>query len=210
MFIDLKGNIIAKQAPIDIKPNMFSGACGNSLTNYKDFTLFFFPYDNSIYKVFKDSRLVTKYFVNYGEKNIPTNLTIGKTYREVNKELKKMDVGILVKFLETDSSVFLYSKYKESGIISIYNKNSQSTLSYIQELNDVNVLFPNSVISTISGDSLIGYWDSFYFTSLKKLYNNIAGDEKKLSQLLRRDLKIFLKANIRQTFLKLLTKLISI
>ena len=121
-----------------------------------------------------------------------------------------MDVGILVKFLETDSSVFLYSKYKESGIISIYNKNSQSTLSYIQELNDVNVLFPNSVISTISGDSLIGYWDSFYFTSLKKLYNNIAGDEKKLSQLLRRDLKIFLKANIRQTFLKLLTKLISI
>jgi len=150
--------------------------------------------------------MVAKYFINYGERNIPTDFTTGKTFREVNKELKKMDVGILVKFLETDSSVFLYSKYKESGIISIYNKNSQSTLSYIQELNDVNVLFPNSVISTSSGDSLIGYWDSFYFTSLKKLYNNIAGDEKKIKPIAKERFENLPEGEHKTNLLKALDK----
>lgn len=186
LFIDLKGNIIAKQAPIDIKPDMFSGPCKNSLISYKDSTLFYFPYDNTIYTIYKDSSMVAKYFVNYGEKNIPTNLTTGKTFRDINDELKKMDVGILVKFLETDSSIYLASRYKKAGIYSIYNKNSQSVFSYEKEINDINAMFPSPIITSISNDSLIGFCEPNQFTSLKKIYNNIAGDEKKIKAIIKK------------------------
>ena len=202
LFIDLKGNIIAKQAQIEIKPDMFSGPCKYSLISYKDFTLFTFPYENTIYTVYKDSSMVAKYFVNYGERNIPNDLTTGKTFRQVNNELTKMDVGILVKFLEADSFIYLASRYKKTGIYSIYNKNSQSVLSYDKEINDLNTMFPSPIITSISSDSLIGFCESNQFTSLQKIYKKIAGDDKKIKAIIKERFEVIPKNKLTSNYLK--------
>jgi len=203
--VDLKGNVISKQVPFDSNNDKFSGACQFSFESNKDSLLFCYPYSNSIFKIYKDS-LVPKYFINYGKQNIPQDFTKGKTYRETNEELKKLDIAILRRYIETDSILYLGTSYKKSTFKSdnnsVYFKKSGSIITSSLVINDLSTIFPSPVILCASGDSLIGFCESFQFASVNEKYKNASGDSKKLKEEMREFYSRIPERELKEEFFK--------
>jgi len=186
--IDLKGNVISRQVPFDSNNDKFSGPCQFSFEKYNDSLRFFYPYQNTIFNVYQDS-LVPKYFINYGKQNIPKDFTKGKTWRETNDELKKLDIAILSRFMETDSILYLGTSYKKYAFNNIYNsvyfKKSGTIITSSLVINVLSTIFPSPIIMCVSGDSLIGFCQPLQFASVNEMYKNASGESKKINEEMR-------------------------
>lgn len=207
--VDLKGNVISRQMPFNSDNDKFSGPCQSSFYSYKDSVLFCYPYSNSIFKIYKDT-LVLKYFVNYGKQNIPQDFTKGKTWRETNDELKKLDIAILRRYMETDSILYLGTSYKKSTLKSDYNsvyfKKSGSIITSSLVINDLSTIFPVPIIFCASGDSLIGFCESFQFASVNEMYKNASGENKKINEEMRRKFSKVPDGELKDEFFKSIDK----
>ncbi len=203
LFLDLMGNTISKQSPIDINTDKFSGPCNYSFSKYKDSLLFFFPYKNIVNTLSKDS-IVPRYYVNYGAQNLPEDFINGKTFRQVYKDIKKSDVGILARFLETDSCIYLLSNYGKFPINSIYNKKSKKVSTFTLVVNDIKTLYPLPVFMTVSDDSFIGYCESHQFVSLKNIYKNISKEDQNINNVIKSNYQKLPAGELKSNFLKVL------
>lgn len=203
LFLDLDGNTISKQAPVDIKKDKFSGPCNHSFSSYNDSQLFFFPYKNTINTIYIDS-IAPRYYVNYGAQNLPEELLAGKTFRQVYKEIKKMDVGVLTRFLETDSYIYLGSNYGKLPINSIYNKRTKKVSTFTLAVNDIKTLYPLPVIIAVSDDSFIGYCESHQFVPLRDLYKNISKESQNINNVIKGNYQNLPNGELKSNFLRVL------
>jgi len=203
--IDLKGNVISRQMPFNSDNDKFSGPCESSFYSYKDSLRFFYPYQNTIFNVYKDS-LVPKYFINYGKQNIPQDLTKGKTFRETRDELTKLDVAILSSFIETDSILYLGTLYKKHAFSNIYNsvyfKKSGSIITSSLVINDLSTIFPSPIIMCISGDSLVGFCQPLQFAPVDEMYKNASGESKKVNEEMKRRFSKVPDGELKDEFFK--------
>lgn len=107
--------------------------------SYNDTTLFFEPFNDTIYS-FVNDKLAVRYAIDFSGQNIDKDIYDGK-YSDVSefiKELKRHNYAYGINsFIETERSLFFSFKYNKRNY-AIYDKKTNSSSVFTDIIDDVN------------------------------------------------------------------------
>ena len=146
-----------------------------SFSHFQNEVLFTPNYFNKSYKL-ENSKIETKYSLDFKRHNIPEASLKNKTNKELDKIIKENDYAYMTALSETTSHVICQYVYRQIRYDCFYSKETGAVKTSSMYFNDMYALLTGQTFSCLKGDSLVSYIDPQFIDYYKSLADSLSNN----------------------------------